>query len=552
MTSAWPIDLYRLLVGLMGSVYFLQAMGEFADFSSHDGVLDHEMVRRIFWFTTLNYIQNETHVKLALGIGFSACLAVAIGWRARLCALVALVAAVGYFRWIFPVGNLNDTSMQMHLFWVALLPVGFGLRPRTRMVSKEMLTIVFGNLFVLYLVTGLSKWQSPLWRDGFALYCILRSPLSRTSGWWGVDHLPWTAALNWLAMLVEPLLPFLLLLPPGHRWKWVGGACWLGLHAGILVTIGVEYANVGLLLALVLAFREELSGVSDTPPTTGKRSWLWRMGVVYLILLTLAMSQRVPVVEKLRSPAFATLWLGGLVQEYHLFDWIDEYNYVMTCDPYVFPPGLRGFVLQVYLQDRRWMHMPRELMGELQRSLWAGLRRRTGVSEVECTFQQLGPANLNLDRGRLARFELPEPYREPPAPFLRPPDVSLYGEVSEEVPERAYLQTLERLPEIEKREGRLGPNVARAYARLGRLSVIQDNPRGALPHLLKSLETLPIVKGWTDPLTIQTVGYTVEAYLRTGDREAARRLAARVWAQLSQEDREGWQQVARTQLQRTR
>ena len=426
MTSAYPLAVYRILVAMMSLVYFGQAFLEFDDFGSDHGLLDHPRMLRVFWFTSFNFVQNGTVLLFTLALGACASAGLLLGWRTKACALTALVCAVGYFRWIFPVANLNDASVQMHLLWVLLLPTGETLSwphfrsDRSEMVSDQMLRFFFANLFLYYLVTGLSKWSSLFWRHGIALYCVLRSPLARTSTLWHSDALPFTAVFNYATLFIEPLLPFIALLPAYHRWKWVGGLCWAGLHVGIIATIGVEYANFGQLIALILVFRQELSGVPDQPaparrPLTGPA----RFAVSYLILLSLAMSKGIPGLQNFRLHGFSGLWMLGLAQEYHLFDWIDDYNFVMESEVLVngrkvdssvlWPRGLRGFIVQFYLQGRRWMHLPRPLTGELRRSLWQRSAERFARQyrgplpaevRVTCVWQRIGPGNLDLERGR--------------------------------------------------------------------------------------------------------------------------------------------------------
>ena len=52
--------------------------------------------------------------------------------------------------------------------------------------------------------------------------------------------------MNYLALVVEPLIPVLLLCRPGHLCKWFGLVCQLGFHLGILLTLPLPFVNLGL------------------------------------------------------------------------------------------------------------------------------------------------------------------------------------------------------------------------------------------------------------------------------------------------------------------
>ena len=63
------------------------------------------------------------------------------------------------------------------------------------------------NLALIYLVAGLWKWASPMWRDGIALYAVLKLPISLTPEFWGPEHLSLLKVLNYGALILEPRFP---------------------------------------------------------------------------------------------------------------------------------------------------------------------------------------------------------------------------------------------------------------------------------------------------------------------------------------------------------
>ena len=266
--AALPIDLYRIAVGILSSFYFVRLLREYSDFTSYSGLLDHELCQRVLWFTRLNLWQAgvpDGLVAASLFLGLGSTLALTLGWRPRPAALTAWVVAVTHFRWNMLVANLDDSGIQLILFWCILLPTGHTLVGRKwnedwRAIRLNGLTVrlFYANLFLYYLVTGLTKYGSDLWRGGYALYIALQLPISNTSGWWTPADLSYLAPLNYSTMVIEPLLPFLVLLPRNHPLKWLGGAVWFSLHTGIAALLGIAYANVGQILALILIFQGEI------------------------------------------------------------------------------------------------------------------------------------------------------------------------------------------------------------------------------------------------------------------------------------------------------
>ena len=391
-TPALPIDAYRTVIGLLALIYFWGLNGEWALYTAPDGYLDHQMVRKIFWFTGLSLYQPwmpQGFLYLLFLTGWLATLGVFLGWRPRACAGWAWLIATSHFRWNFPLGYLDDSAVILGLFWCALLPTGHTLlwwkRPwdwsrwRNQCVPGGVCRVFVFNLTLSYWVTGFSKLASSYWLKGLALYVALQLNISRTHGWWGISALPALKVLNYGALVLECGLPLVFLLRPGHKLRLIGllGAC--GLHLGIIATIGVNYANLCWLLCWLIALREDLAlyfGWARSTVLVATR-WATRYAAVVVACIALAMSEGVPGLGDAYGLGFALQWSLGMSQEYHLFDWIDRFNFVVedrsTLDgkplAHAYPPGMRGLLLQSYLLDMRWMRLPRGEVGQWQRSL---------------------------------------------------------------------------------------------------------------------------------------------------------------------------------------
>lgn len=416
--SAFVVDLFRVATGLLVVVYYLRLFLEYRDYTSESGFLDHELHRHFFWFTklTLFFPGSPDVYKLGLlALGMAGAVMLTVGWRAKPGAALAWIVAVSVHRWNFAVINVDDSSITLLLWWILFLPVGHCLTYQTRFgppppeggpldprhwrsevalrVDGFFVRAFFANLCIYYLTAGLTKLWSPLWREGLALYVILKLPLARSNALWDLGDLPVMWLGNHFTLLFEPLFAFLVLLPKGHPLKWAGGLAQLSLHLMIPLTIGVPYANFALIIGMLLIFHGEIDDLLRRKAASGQpdRMLDWRpargtRGLIatYLMVLTLAMSKGVPGIGVTYEPAMATLYWGGVAQEYHLFDWIDRYNWWIKHEVKVspetgaafqaapsdlFPASVRGFIVQSYLLPMRWMRIPRPLTGEMRNSI---------------------------------------------------------------------------------------------------------------------------------------------------------------------------------------
>jgi hypothetical protein len=274
-TDALPLDIFRVLVGLLAFIYFLQTFFQARDFSGPDGLIDHELSLKIFWFTRIGLVQPGSSLLLFQTIFLIACLcswAVILGYRVRIFAAILYVIAVSSYRWNFLVMYVDDSIMHLALFWLLLLPVGRTLvlsewradrkeawnRWKREQVPGFAVRCLFWNLALIYLVAGAWKWTSPMWRDGTALYAIFKLPISLSPDFWGPQHLPVLKLLNYGALIFEPLFPLIFILPRGHRMKYALLLALLGFHVGTLVTLRIPFANLACCAALVIPFGGEL------------------------------------------------------------------------------------------------------------------------------------------------------------------------------------------------------------------------------------------------------------------------------------------------------
>jgi len=459
---ALPLDRFRVLIGLLSFVYFARTLAEAGDFSSPHGLIDHDLTVSIFPFTRIGLFQPGTPLAVlqaAFVIACLASLAVAAGYRVKLFAALLYVIAVSAYRWNFLVMFVDDGLMHLMLLWLLLLPVGKTLvlhewrdraRWKTVLVPGTTVRCFLWNIALIYTVAGLWKWTSPMWRDGTALYAVLRLPISRMPDFWRPEHMPLLKVLTWAALVLETIVPVVFLIPKGHRARTVMLVALLAFHAAMIATLQIPIANLACMAALVIVFRprDDEGGllVLRERPRAGIAGGIAIALVSLLTLLMLSSAVlpewRMPVrhgtrvvdeardgLTPLQMTFVAPLWIGGVAQQYQLFNWIDERNFtlhydvvpVKPIDPAdqpidpeeIFPRSTRAVLLQLYVHGVTWMQIPTDRQAQLRDAITSRSARRycrgvAGTREVAvfATVQRIRPGvEQPAERSLVMRFQ---------------------------------------------------------------------------------------------------------------------------------------------------
>ena len=273
-TYAFPIDIFRILVGLLSFIFFLRTYLETRDFSSPNGLIDHVLSQDLYPASRFSFFQPGFGLVFFLIIFILACVAsllLILGYWVKLVAAFLFVIAVSTYRWNFMVMYVDDAVMHLLLFWMLLLPIGHTLVLQewldhranvdmwgTLTVPGLTVRLFLINLALFYLVAGLWKWTSPMWRNGTALYAAFKIGISRAPKFWQPSHLPLLKIMNYLVLVLEPLFPLMFLLPTNSGIKWIFLTGVLGFHFGIITTMKIPIANLALVGATVIIFRDEL------------------------------------------------------------------------------------------------------------------------------------------------------------------------------------------------------------------------------------------------------------------------------------------------------
>lgn len=460
---ALPLDILRVLAGGVLFVYFLNAWRQAGDFSDPDGLIDHRLCIRLFPPLRIGLFQPGMPGWVFRATYLAACLAavcVVVGWHPRIAAAFLFAAAVSTYRWNVLAAYLDDCIVHLLCLWLVLLPVGttLNLPDMLAAAATDWLTATvpgtaprafMANMALIYLVAGLYKFSSPMWRGGSAMHAALKMPIARTPHFWTRRHRTFLRLVTCAALILEPLFVLIFVLPTGSAAKWALVAGAVVFHLGIIATLKIPYSNALMLAALALPLAPEImsggaaapgvAAAAAAPPTTNTPADFTALALVSLLAL-MSIWQAARAWLRLprpgqpysatgwANPIRALLWLVGLFQSYRLFDWVDARNYhvryeVRSLHPgrsepveprELFPDSMRHLLLQSYFVGNVWLQMEPARLDAIRQSLLARHARRfarahpdAGEIEAAAIVQRITPDNLDLTRGEkrpLMRF----------------------------------------------------------------------------------------------------------------------------------------------------
>jgi hypothetical protein len=221
-----------------------------------------------------------------VALGVSA-LALLVGWHGRIAAVVTLWLYAGLTASNPIAVDQTDNAVRLFLFYFCFADLSrvWSLDARRRgrrearghkavgsrshlitrlrdeagwvptLLHNAALVAVAGQLFVVYVIAGLSKVQGELWRDGTAIYYPLH--VDRFAPWPALSGLLTASGVlvafaTWFAVAVQLFFPFLLL----RRWTRVVGLLGVSaMHIGIGLFMGLPLFSLAMLAADMIFIR---------------------------------------------------------------------------------------------------------------------------------------------------------------------------------------------------------------------------------------------------------------------------------------------------------
>ena len=331
-----------------------------------------------------------------------------------------------------------------------LLPMLF-LVQYAATVPGASVRFFLANMALVYIAAGAYKFTSPMWRNGTALHAILKLDIARAPEFWRLRHLGMLRLCNYWALIVEPLLALMFVLPFNSVAKWSVVVSAAAFHIGIIATLKIPFANLSMLAALPIVLSPEIMELAlqqprlpgGGSPTELSPTDIAAMALVTSLILMVAWEviragrlSKFPLWKTHMSgffgnPMYLALWCVGIVQSYRLFDWIDTRNHHARYevfrspegDPHsrreidpgsFFPTSLRHLLLQSYLFGNVWLQIDAKPLKKLRMSILARHAQRyarldggAGSIEVFSVHQRVTADNLDLCRGErklLMRF----------------------------------------------------------------------------------------------------------------------------------------------------
>ena len=477
---ALPLDIGRIIVGAVLFVYFFNTLRQARDFSDPDGLIDHGLLCRLFPPTRVSLFQPGMPGWLFRAVFVCACVAalmVVAGFHPRPAGAFLFLAALSTLRWNVLASYLDDAMIHIFCLWIVLLPVGSTLNvpdllasvsgnltgPSADLATGPSSAAAAGtpvldtwfaatvpgtaprafiaNMALVYVVAGLYKFTSPMWRDGSAMHSALRMPIARAPGFWTLRWRTPLRLVTWAALVLEPLFALIFVLPPGTALKWLLVAGAIVFHLGIAFTLKIPYSNLAMMGAIPLALSPEImqrwlgapqleggvvAGAAEPAAASpGPAGWI-ALTLVALITVQVVW-EAANTGRRLRprysssgwdNPVRGLLWMFGIFQSYRLFDWVDERNHHVRfevarvggdapLDPdALFPQSMRHLLLQSYLVGNIWMRMSPAQLEQVRRALLIRHARRyarthpdAGTIEAVAIVQRVTKDNLELTRG---------------------------------------------------------------------------------------------------------------------------------------------------------
>ena len=362
-TWALPLDIFRVVFGVLCITYFYSLFQDIPDFSSQNGLINHDYFLKHWWYLKINLIPadpSDLYFRILLGSATLLSFLLVFGIYPRFVSLLLFLTASTVQKWNFSVIYVDDVAMHLVLFWLILLPSGStlniieylknGRSSWTQWANKKIpdigIKLFLLNICWIYFYAGMEKVFSEMWYTGFALYPILLIPISRVSEYIKPEHLEIIRVATYSSLLVEVILPFFLLMKKGSWLKYFGLLLMVSFHVFIVATLRIPFANIAMLGSAILFFREELMDLIHKYIAKGsalekvrKLNYSAIFALIFFVLVITSTTRHIPYVRVIADIPTKILWVGGVMQNYQLFDWISRFNFKIEKEALFIPAG---------------------------------------------------------------------------------------------------------------------------------------------------------------------------------------------------------------------
>jgi hypothetical protein len=260
--STAPVEVVRIVFGAVATAWMVSLAPVLKPFFGRDAAIPAPELAPEAW-TLLSLVHGSPLIWVLWLVGVLGAVALTVGYRTRLAALLVFVVIMSVNRWAPLAFNAGDGLMRIISFYVLLMPAGSAASvDRWRDDPKRLWTfprrapwalrLAQIQLSVIYLATVWEKSGGTRWRDGSAVsYAVRVGDLARLPvPPFVTDSVVLTQLATYGTLAAEAAIGVLVWNRAARPWVLALGVL---LHLSIEITLAVGFFSLAM-LTLYLAF----------------------------------------------------------------------------------------------------------------------------------------------------------------------------------------------------------------------------------------------------------------------------------------------------------
>ncbi|KUI27390.1 hypothetical protein AU196_07875 [Mycobacterium sp. IS-1742] len=259
--SAYPLGLIRIAFGLLMIVWTVTLYPELYDRFGPDGVVPRPPTADFTW-SVFRLFPSDAAVFAGWALLLLASIALTLGWRSRLAAILVFVMVVSFERRNPFVMNAGDVLLRVEALFIALAASGAALSLDQRRRTGSFWTAEQRRIWpvrlmqiqvsIIYVSTVVAKLHGKTWQDGTAVSYSLRQNdlLFFTTPAWITDSLLISNVMSWSTLVIELAIGLLVWNRRARPWVLAAGVV---LHLSIFVSMSIGLFSLAMFV-LYLAF----------------------------------------------------------------------------------------------------------------------------------------------------------------------------------------------------------------------------------------------------------------------------------------------------------